>query len=212
MNRSTCTRAGHADAREVVAAEVDEHHVLGAVLLRREQRLGVALAGRDRAGDRVERGARALALDDRLRRAADEREVAELEQEEIRRRVDAAERAVELERRRRGRPLGALRDHDLEDVALADVLLRALDAAQVLVALREAAQLAARAGAARRAPAAARRGAARPRRRRRRAPRRRRARGRSGRAAPARRSGSPAKPGPVVRAAARSARARATTS
>ena len=37
-------RAGHADAREVVAAEVDEHHVLGAVLLRGEQPLGVALA------------------------------------------------------------------------------------------------------------------------------------------------------------------------
>ena len=39
-------RAGHADAREVVAAEVDEHHVLGAVLLGGEQPLGVALAAR----------------------------------------------------------------------------------------------------------------------------------------------------------------------
>ena len=33
------------DAREVVAAEVDEHHVLGPVLLGGEQPLGVALAG-----------------------------------------------------------------------------------------------------------------------------------------------------------------------
>ena len=39
-------RARPADAREVVAAEVDEHHVLGPVLLRREQALGVALARR----------------------------------------------------------------------------------------------------------------------------------------------------------------------
>ena len=35
-------RSGLADAREVVAAEVDEHHVLGAVLLGREQPLDVA--------------------------------------------------------------------------------------------------------------------------------------------------------------------------
>ena len=42
--RSTSTLPGQADAREVVAAEVDEHDVLGAVLLGGEQPLGVALA------------------------------------------------------------------------------------------------------------------------------------------------------------------------
>ena len=83
--------AGLADAREVVAAEVDEHHVLGAVLLGGEQPLGVA---RRRArscpaiGFRLAR--RALDLHVRLGRRADEREVAELEQEEVRRRVDRA--------------------------------------------------------------------------------------------------------------------------
>ena len=106
-----------AHAREVVAPEVDEHHVLGAVLLGGEQPLGVALAGRRRAGDRVQRRRAALALDERLGRGADEREPVELEQEEVRRRVDAPQRAVELERRRRRRPLGALREHDLEGVA-----------------------------------------------------------------------------------------------
>ena len=140
-------RAGNAHAREVVAAEIDEHHVLRAVLLRRQQRLGVALARRDRAGDRVERGARAFALDHRLRRAADECEPVQLQQEEVRGRIDAAERAVELERGRGGRPLRALRDHDLEDVALADVLLRALDATQVLVPVGKAAQRPGRAAA-----------------------------------------------------------------
>ena len=44
--RSTRTVPGLADAREVVAAEVDEHHVLGAVLLRARAALRVALARR----------------------------------------------------------------------------------------------------------------------------------------------------------------------
>ena len=113
--------------------------MLGAVLLRREERLRVALAGRDRPRDGVDRCTAALALDDRLGRAADEREVSELEQEEIWRGVDAPERPVELERRRRGWALCALGDHDLEDVPLADVLLGALDAAEMLVTFREAA-------------------------------------------------------------------------
>ena len=130
-------RARHADAGEVVAAEVDEHRVLGAVLLRGEQRARRRPPrARSCPAIGLSVGAAALALDERLRRAADEREVAELEQEEVRRRVDAAQRPVELDRRGRRRPRRALRDHDLEDVALADVLLRALDAAQVLVPRR----------------------------------------------------------------------------
>ena len=141
--RSTRTVPGHADAREVVAAEVDEHHVLGAILLGGEQPLGVALAARGRAGDRVEARPASLRLHVRLGRRADEREVAELEQEQIRRRVDAPQGAVDGERRRRRRPLGPLREHDLERVAAADVLLRLLDAALVLGAAREAHRLAA---------------------------------------------------------------------
>src|SRR5439155_20735451 len=100
----------------------------------------------DRAGDRIHCGASALALDHGFRGAADECQVAELEQEEIRRGIDAPERAIELEGRRRRRPLRPLRDHDLEDVALADVFLRELDPAEVLVAVGEAPQTAAGAG------------------------------------------------------------------
>ena len=129
-------RAGHADAREVVAAEVDQHRVLGAVLLRREQRRGISFPRRDRARDRVELGAAARAFDHGLGRAAHERDLPELQQKEIRRRVDAPQRPVELDGRRRRRAGRALRDHDLEDVAFADVLLRLLDAAEVLLACR----------------------------------------------------------------------------
>src|SRR6478609_1045371 len=45
----------------------------------------------------------------------------------------SAQRPIELDRRGRRRASRALRDHDLEDVALADVLLCSLDAAQMLL-------------------------------------------------------------------------------
>ncbi len=195
-------RAGDTDAREIVAAEVDKHDVLRAILLRREQRLGVALTRRDRPRDRVERRVRSLALHDRLRRAADERDVVELEEEQIRRRIDASERAIELGRGRGRGADRALRDDDLEDVALADVLLRALDPAQVLVPV----------GVALKRPsvspcrAAAQAAARRARTRRRRGPRRRRVHGRSGRGCRARGTGSPGSRGRRP-GAARSARA-----
>ena len=157
--------------------------------------------GSDRPRDRVQLGAAAGALDDRLRRAAHERDVAELEEEEVRRRVDAPQRAVQLDCRRRGRARRSLRDHDLEDVAFADVLLRPLDAAEVLLARRLALERAAR-RRCRGATAAMR---PRARSRRRAAARRRRARGRSATGRPGRARGSRACPARRP-AAARSAR------
>ena len=129
--------AGLADAREVVAAEVDEHHVLGLVLLGCEQLLGVALAGRRRPGDRVQGRARALELDEGLRGGADERDPVELEEEVVGRGVDAPQRAVDGERRGARRSLGTLREDDLEGVARADVLLGAPDTVLVGLARRE---------------------------------------------------------------------------
>ena len=73
-----------ADAREVVPAEVDEHHVLGAVLLRREQPLDVALGRLRRPRDRAEARAAVLARHEALGRRADEREAVEVEEEEVR--------------------------------------------------------------------------------------------------------------------------------
>ena len=117
--------AGEARPGEVVPSEVDEHHVLRAVLLRGEQPLGLAGPGVRRARDRAQARPAALARDEALGRRADQCEVVELEQEEVRRRVDAAERAVELEGRRGGRPLGPLARDDLVRVARADVPLAA---------------------------------------------------------------------------------------
>ena len=109
-------RPGPAHARQVVAPEIDEHHVLGAILVRGEQPLGVTLAGLRRAGDRVQRGTRPLALHQGLGRRADQGDSVELEQEQVGRGVDAAQRPVEGERRDGGRPLGALGEDDLEGV------------------------------------------------------------------------------------------------
>src|SRR5687768_12334952 len=80
-----------ADAREVVAAEVDEHHVLGPVLLRRDQ--GLLAAGQRGARDRVEARASPFTLHERLRGRADQRELAKLEQEKVGRGVDPPKRA-----------------------------------------------------------------------------------------------------------------------
>ena len=55
-----------ADAREVVAAEVDEHDVLGAILLGGEEPLDVALGRLRRPGDGAEAGAAVLAGDEPL--------------------------------------------------------------------------------------------------------------------------------------------------
>ena len=131
--------ARRAHAREVVAAEIDEHHVLGAVLLGREQSLDVALGRLGRAGDGAEARVAVLARDEPLGRGADERDPVELEQEQIGRRVHAPQRAVDVERRGRGRPLRALRGHALEDVAGDDVLLHALDHLEVARPVRRAA-------------------------------------------------------------------------
>jgi hypothetical protein len=119
--------AGAADAAQVVAAEVDEHDVLGALLgvggeLDGERvvlgRRGATAAG---AGDRARLDAAALGAHQALGAAGHQRDGPEVEVAEVGARVDRAQRAVDGERvhAQVGRqPLA--RDH-LEHVAGVDV-------------------------------------------------------------------------------------------
>ena len=97
-------RAVLAHAPEVVAAEVDEHHVLGALLLVGQQLGGDPLvllgvgAARAGAGDRAGGDVAAGDGDQRLGRGADDLEVLEVEEVHVRRRVDRAQAAVDRER------------------------------------------------------------------------------------------------------------------
>ena len=76
-----------------------------------------------RAGDRPHRDAFALEADQNLRRGADDVVVLEIEIEHVGRRVQAAQRAVERQRAGAERLGHALREHDLHDVALGNVIL-----------------------------------------------------------------------------------------
>ena len=69
-----------------------------------------------------------------FRAAADDREAAEIEEEQERRRVDPPQRAIQREGRQREGHREALARHDLEDVAGGDVFLAALDGGDEAVA------------------------------------------------------------------------------
>ena len=123
-------RADLGDAADIVAAEVEQHQVLGALLRVGEQlgrrapcpRAGVAPRGRVPAmGRMVTSPSRTRTRISGLEPAT---EAAEIEVVEKGRGVDAAERAVEREGRQREGRLEALRQHHLEDVAGRDVVLR----------------------------------------------------------------------------------------
>ncbi len=151
-------RARRAHAAEVVAGEVDEHHVLGALLDVLAQLLGeggVLLGGRPappRPGDRVQDAVLAVDRDQCLRRRPDDVErdlgrqraarlvrppmvvLGHPDQVHVRTRVGRPQDAVHVERRRRARGRVALRQHDLEGVACPDVVLGRLDLLQVVLA------------------------------------------------------------------------------
>ena len=117
------------DAADVVAAEVDEHDVLGALLLVPPQLLGqpLILVGRRaaaaRAGNRMRLDVPAFDAHEHLRRGADDGLLAHADEEHVRRRVDVPQRAVDVERRRGRRRVEALRQHGLVDLAGGDVFL-----------------------------------------------------------------------------------------
>ena len=107
MNSVTSTVPSARDAADVVAAEVDQHDVLGALLrvgqqlLRQRAVLLRRRAARARAGDRPRHHAPARACAPASRARRRPASPRELEQDHVGARVDQAQRAVERERRRR---------------------------------------------------------------------------------------------------------------
>ena len=130
MNVSTCDRAVLAHAAEVVAPEVDEHHVLGALLLVGQQALGDRArprrrrrrAGACRRSGRVETW-RPVTVSSGSGLAPATWKSQEVQEVHVRARVDDAQPAVDRERV--DVELGADQrcdGHDLEGVAGVDVL------------------------------------------------------------------------------------------
>ena len=116
-----------ADAAEVVAPQVHQHHVLGALLGVGQQLVGqlaVGAAARAGAGDRAQLHAPAAHLHERLRRGAGDLEVPEVEEVHVGAGVDRAQAAVDRERLDRAVRGPALRGDHLVGVAGVDVLDR----------------------------------------------------------------------------------------
>ena len=138
-----------ADAPEVVAPEVDEHEVLGALLLVGEEvlleadvLLGVRAAPA-RARDRVRRRHAVPHRHERLGAGPDDLErpasgVGETQQVHVRAGVGRPQDPVDVERLGGRLGLEPLADHDLERVARADPLLGGLDRREVAVAVERA--------------------------------------------------------------------------
>ena len=115
----------------IIAPEIEQHQVLGALLGIGEQAafIGVillaGLAARTRPGDGADRDLTLSHPHEDLRRGTDQREPRQIEEIEERRGVHPPQRAIQ---RQRGQGEGAgeaLGEHHLEDVARKDVVLRA---------------------------------------------------------------------------------------
>ena len=121
-------RAVLADAAKIVAAKIDQHHVLGALLLVREQTtreleiLGRGSAARARSGDRARRGRATAHGQQRFRAGANDLEVAKLKEVHVRARIYDAQATVDRERINLQLGGPALRRDHLESVAGVDVV------------------------------------------------------------------------------------------
>ena len=119
-------------AADVVAAEVDEHHVLGALLLVAPQFVGQLRdprrASRRAAACRRSGASRGGVPSTRTSISGEAPTMAsrpDPDEEHVRRRVDVAQRAVDVEGRGRRRRVETLREHRLVDLAGRDVFLDA---------------------------------------------------------------------------------------
>src|SRR6266513_1373762 len=120
-------------APDTVPAEIHEHHVLGTLfriglhLLLDRQVLRLRRASWMGARDRTLLDAIGLDTYEHLGRRADDRRLAQAEEEEVGRWVDRTQRAVDRERIGLQAAVQTSRQHDLIGVAGGDVLLGATD-------------------------------------------------------------------------------------
>ena len=123
-------RAVFGDAAEIVAAQIDEHDVLGALLGIGGQLGGEALvfffvaAAGAGAGDGPVKSFAALNFEEHLGRAADDGGVAQLQKIHVRRGIDDAQGAINLERIGAGARGEALAEGHLENISGANVFFR----------------------------------------------------------------------------------------
>ena len=121
------------DAADVIAGEVDEHHVLGPLLGMLGQFGGhpaivlVCSATATRARDRARDHLAIEELHHRLGTRPHDRQLGMAHEVHVRRRVHLSQHAVDVERIGAEREVVALREHDLEDIAGDDVFLGHLD-------------------------------------------------------------------------------------
>ena len=144
------------DPADVVAGQVDEHHVLGPLLRVLDELclepavLLVARAPPAGAGDGTRDDTAVEELDHRLGRRPDHRDPALAQEEHVRAGVDLPEHPVDVERVATEVEVEALREDDLKGVTGPDVILGDLDGLPEGVRGRPAAHLAVRQGRRRR--------------------------------------------------------------
>ena len=139
-------RAGLGDTTDVVAAQVDQHQVFGQllgiaeqVLLQRQISFFVGTAW-TRAGDGADRDQAFLDPHQHFWRRPHHVEVTEVEEVHVGRRVEATQRAVQIDGCGLERDRHALGNHHLHAVASEDVVLDAVDRLLVILAAEAGAE------------------------------------------------------------------------
>jgi hypothetical protein len=126
-------RARASDAAHVVAGQVDEHRVLGPLLLAGDHlllvglRLGRRVAQRARAGDRVRLDLAVLDPDEHLGRGAEDVAPVQGQEEHVRAGVDRQKVAVGVDQGALVAGAEGAREHGLEAVAGLDGILQLVD-------------------------------------------------------------------------------------
>src|SRR6266516_2660620 len=123
--------ANFGDPPDIVAAEIEQHEMLGALLGIGEEFgfecliLARRCATWPGAGDRTDRHDATGGLHHDFRTGSGDCETAEIEKIKIWRWIDAAQSAIKRKRRQRERQRETLRQYDLKNVSGGDILLSA---------------------------------------------------------------------------------------